>query len=121
MSNGNTSKVERDRFGMTPEDWKRLDAMTDEEITAAALADPDAQPISPERLAAARRPSLAKKVRHKLRMGRETFASTYGIPPDTLRAWERHEAVPTPTETAYIRLIEREPELAKLQQTEPAK
>lgn len=26
-------------------DWKRLDAMTDEEITAAAKADPDAQPL----------------------------------------------------------------------------
>ena len=33
---------------------------------------------------------------------------------ETLRAWERHEAEPTPAETAYLRLIEREPERAKL-------
>jgi putative transcriptional regulator len=31
--------------------WKRIDAMTDEEATANARADPDAQPLSEERLA----------------------------------------------------------------------
>jgi putative transcriptional regulator len=28
-------------------DWARLDAMTDEEVVAAALSDPDAQPLNP--------------------------------------------------------------------------
>ena len=28
-------------------DWARLDAMTDEEVVAAALSDPDAQPLTP--------------------------------------------------------------------------
>ena len=102
---------------MTPEDWKRLDAMTDEEITAAALADPDAQPIPPERLAKMRRPSLAKVVRHRLHLGQETFATAYGIPLDKLRAWERHEAEPTEVELAYLRLIERAPELARVPTT----
>jgi len=36
-------------------DWARLDAMTDEEIMAAARSDPDAQPLSPEQLAKMRR------------------------------------------------------------------
>src|SRR5258707_82713 len=31
-------------------DWKEADALTDAEIHAAALADPDAQPLTPERL-----------------------------------------------------------------------
>ena len=31
-------------------DWARLRAMTDEEVTAAAMADPDARPITPEQL-----------------------------------------------------------------------
>ena len=124
MSNANTFKDERDRFGMRPEDWKRLDALTDEEITAAALADPDTQPISPERLAEARPPSVAKRVRHKLRKSREAFCEAYAIPLATLTAWERHEAMPTPAELAYLHLIAREPELAKVQparQPEPAK
>ncbi len=54
-------------------------------------------------------------------MGQETFCATYGIPPDTLRAWERHEAEPSPTELAYLRVIEREPEMAKVTQIVPAK
>ena len=31
-------------------DWERVDAMTEEEIHAAALSDPDAQPVTPEEL-----------------------------------------------------------------------
>jgi hypothetical protein len=31
-------------------DWNRLRAMTDEEVTAEAMSDPDAQPMTPERL-----------------------------------------------------------------------
>ena len=31
-------------------DWKQVDAMTEKEIHAAALSDPDAQPVTPEEL-----------------------------------------------------------------------
>ena len=31
-------------------DWEQVDAMTEEEIHAAALSDPDAQPVTPEEL-----------------------------------------------------------------------
>jgi len=105
---------------MTAEDWRRLDALTDEEITAAALADPDNPPLTDAQLARFRRPALSMKVRLKLRMGRETFAAAYGIPLETLRAWERHEADPTAVEIAYLRLIEREPEMAKTRAALPA-
>ena len=36
-------------------DWERLDAMTDEEVTAAALSDPDAPPLSDDQLRKFRR------------------------------------------------------------------
>lgn len=98
---------------MTAEDRRRLREKTDAEVTAAALADPDAQPIPPERLAKMGRP-VAKVVRHKLKMSRETFAATFGIPLDALIAWERQQAEPTATELAYLRLIERNPQAAKL-------
>jgi putative transcriptional regulator len=113
MSNKPTSAKKRDKYGMTAEDWRRLDAMTDEEIIAAALKDPDNPPLTDEQLAQFRRPALSMKVRLKLHMGRETFAAAYGIPLETLRAWERHEVQPTEVEIAYLRLIEREPEVAK--------
>jgi hypothetical protein len=38
-------------------DWARVDAMTDEEVLAAALSDPDAQPLAPEELAKMRQVS----------------------------------------------------------------
>jgi hypothetical protein len=36
-------------------DWERVNAMTDEEVLAAALSDPDAQPLDSETLAKMRR------------------------------------------------------------------
>jgi hypothetical protein len=36
-------------------DWARIDAMTDEEIEAAARADPDNPPLTDEELASMRR------------------------------------------------------------------
>jgi putative transcriptional regulator len=107
-------REKRDKYGMTAEDWRRLDALTDQEITAAALKDPDNPPLTDEQLAQFRRPALSMKVRLKLRMGRETFSAAYGIPMQTLKAWERHQVEPTAVELAYLRLIERAPELAKV-------
>jgi putative transcriptional regulator len=112
MSNEPTTTDERDRFGMTAEDWQRLDGLTDDEITAAALTDPDNPPLTPEQLAMMRRPSLARRVRGKLRMTRERFAVAYGIPVDVLRSWERFETEPTAVEARYLELIERDPERA---------
>lgn len=120
MSNAPTSNDERDKYGMTAEDWRRLEAMTDEEIIAAALKDPDNPPLTDEQLARFRRPALSMRIRHKLHMGRETFSTAYGIPVETLRAWERHEVGPTEVELTYLRLIEREPELVRRRVAEPA-
>jgi len=94
--------------------------MTDEEIIAAALTDPDNPPLTDEQLAQFRRPALAKRIRHKLHMGQEGFAAAYGIPLETLRAWERHQLEPTEVELAYLRLIERQPEMAKTKLAVPA-
>lgn len=99
---------------MTAADWNRLEELTDDEIAAAVASDPDAAPIqTPEQLERFQRVSFAKHVRQKLAMSRKDFATAYGIPLDTLNAWEKHEAKPTAVEEAYLKLIEREPELAK--------
>ncbi|PYQ65589.1 MAG: hypothetical protein DMF53_05185 [Acidobacteria bacterium] len=46
-------------------DWARVKAMTDEEVMAAALSDPDAQPLDPEALAKMRRVSPVKALRQR--------------------------------------------------------
>jgi putative transcriptional regulator len=112
--NDASTKIDMAKYpGMTEYEVRRLHAMTDEEITAAALSDPDNPPMTPEQLARLRPPAKVRKLRMTLRMDRQMFSEAYGIPLATLTAWERHELQPTPVEDAYLTLIEREPEIAQ--------
>jgi putative transcriptional regulator len=52
-------------------DWSRFDALTDEEVHAAALADPDAQPLTEERLARMKRVPRARTLRRALGLTQE--------------------------------------------------
>jgi putative transcriptional regulator len=92
----------------TPIEWDP--PMTDEEITVAALSDPDNPPMSDEQLSRMRRVSRAKFIRHKLGMSREDFANRFRIPLATLHDWEHHRSQPDAAMLAYLAVIEREPE-----------
>lgn len=94
-------------------DWQRLDAMTDEEVTAAALADPDAQPSTPEKLANMRRVSRVKVLRQRLGLSQAEFARTFRLPIALLRDWEQHRSTPDAPARALLRAIERDPETMK--------
>jgi putative transcriptional regulator len=61
-------------------DWERLDAMTDDEVIAAALSDPDAQPLTDEQLARMKRVSRVKVIRRRLGMTQQEFADAFDIP-----------------------------------------
>ena len=65
-------------------DWAALDAMTDEEAEAAALADPDAPPLRDDQTM--RHMSTAMRVRFDLRLSRMDFSERYHIPAATLMA-----------------------------------
>ncbi len=106
-------------------DWPDADAMTEEEIHAAALADPDAQPLTEEQLARMKPVCRARLVRMKLRLTQEEFAKRYGIPLSTLRDWEQYRAEPDQAAKSYIEVIEAFPDgiaeaLSKRRQPEPA-
>ena len=106
-------------------DWARLDAMTDEEVHAAALSDPDAQPLTEEQLAQMKPFSAAKRLRLNLRLTQEEFARTYGIPLSTLRDWEQYRTEPDQAAKSYIEAIEALPDaiakaLAKRRRPVPA-
>lgn len=73
----------------TKHDWTRADALTDEQVHAAALADPDAQPLTPERLAGIGQMPRLKIIRRALGLTQEEFAARIQIPLSTLRDWER--------------------------------
>jgi putative transcriptional regulator len=65
-------------------DWSRVDSMTEAERHAAAVRDPDAQPLTPERVARMRRTPQAQIIRRALGMSREEFAARFHIPSKAL-------------------------------------
>ena len=91
-------------------DWARVNAMTDEEVLAAARADPDAQPLDSEALAKMRRVSPVKALRQRLGMTQVEFAEAFRLPVSTLRDWEQHRSTPDAPARALLRAIDREPE-----------
>jgi putative transcriptional regulator len=97
----------------TKHNWKEADALTDAEVHAAALADPDAQPLTPERLAKMRRVPRTKSLRRALGLSQEEFATRYHIPVSTLRDWEQGRFEPDAAARAYLTVIAREPEIVR--------
>jgi putative transcriptional regulator len=93
----------------TRHDWSRADAKTDEQICAAALADPDAQPLTPERLARMKQTPRLKIIRRALGLTQEEFAARYQIPLGTLRDWEQGAKQPDQAARAYLRAIAGDP------------
>jgi len=119
---GNFSVIEPGRVRMRPPgrpapegrtDWERVRAMTDEEVVAAAVSDPDAQPITPEQLARMRRLPDVKALRARLGMTQEQFACTYCLPLGTVRDWEQGRTRPDAPALALLAVIDREPEIVR--------
>jgi putative transcriptional regulator len=90
-------------------DWNRLRRMTEEEINAAALSDPDAQPLTDEELAQFYRPGAIRIARERLGLTQEEFARRFRIDPAALQAWEQGLRAPDDMARAYLRVIERNP------------
>jgi putative transcriptional regulator len=87
-----------------------LAPMTEEEVSAAARRDPDAQPITEEEFRRARRVPRIKALRRALALTQEEFATRYHIPLGTLRDWEQGRSEPDQPARAYLTVIARDPE-----------
>lgn len=94
-------------------DWAAIDAMSDDEVEARALADLDAQPLTDEQLALMRPVSSVRRLRERLGMTQRQFATTFALPIGTVRDWEQGRKRPDAPARALLRVIEREPELAR--------
>ena len=95
-------------------DWSALDAMTDEERHAAAMADPDARPMTEEEWD--RRTCAVPRtitLRRALRLSQQEFAERYCIPIGTLRDWEQGRKEPDTAAKAYLHVIASEPEMVR--------
>jgi putative transcriptional regulator len=88
----------------------RLDSMTDEEITAAAEADPDNPPLTDEELIRVRLARRVQAVRGRTGLSQRQFAEVYRINVARLRDLEQGRTQPDSALLAYLAVIEREPE-----------
>jgi len=116
MSKTGTTRVTMKPGDILPRgktDWARLDAMTEEEVMAAAQSDPDAQPLAPEQLAKTRRVSRVKVLRQRLGMTQAEFAEAFQLPITTLRDWEQRRSTPDAPARALLLAIERDPEVMR--------
>lgn len=91
-------------FGKTPR------PMTPEAVEAAALADPDAQPLTEADLKRMKQTPKTTIIRRALDLTQEEFALRYHIPLGTLQDWEQGRAEPDQPARAYLTLIARDPE-----------
>jgi putative transcriptional regulator len=107
MKNASTTKTTR--RSRPKQDWSRFDAMTDEERHAAALSDPDAQPLTPEDFKRMKRTPRAKIIRRALGLTQEEFSARFRIPLGTLRDWEQGAAEPDQAARAYLKVIAVDP------------
>jgi putative transcriptional regulator len=87
--------------------------MTDEEIEAAALGDPDAPPLPPDDFTGMKRTPRTKIIRRALGLSQEEFAQRYRIPIGTLRDWEQGRFEPDAAARAYLSVIAHEPETVR--------
>jgi len=83
--------------------------MSEEQIMAAALSDPDAKPFSAAQLARMKHTPRAKLIRRALGLTQEEFAARFRIPLGTLRDWEQGASEPDQAARAYLTVIARDP------------
>lgn len=86
-----------------------VEALTPEQIRAAAMSDFDVAPIDFfEQPGFIRIPNV-KRLREKLDMTQEAFAAAYRIPVGTLGDWEQGRKRPDAPARAYLAVIARNP------------
>ena len=98
------------RFPNGDTDWTRVNAMSEEEITAAALSDPDCPPLTDEQLARFKRVNAVKDIRRRLGMTQAQFAETFSLPLATVRDWEQERSYPDAPARALLTAIARDPQ-----------
>ncbi|PWC40979.1 hypothetical protein TSO352_00100 [Azospirillum sp. TSO35-2] len=101
---------------MAAVDWKRIDAMTDEEVERAAASDPDAPDLSGVPAGALRiiHPDggvSVRGIRLKLGLTQDAFAQRFGFKVSAVRDWEQGRKQPEAATRTLLLVIETDPEL----------
>ena len=113
MSDENITRYKPDPSKPHHSDWTEADKLTETEIHAAALSDPDAQPWTAEQLARARRVVDVRLIREKYGLTQEEFARRFGLKLETVRGWEDRSIVPDAAAITLLRVIWAEPDAVR--------
>ena len=90
-------------------DFRKLDALSDEEIERRALSDPDAEPLSKEELAEMERVPDVKAIREGLNLSQAEFSRRFRLSLKTVQDWEQGRFEPDQASRTLLRLIEKIP------------
>ena len=91
-------------------DWASFDALTEEQIMAAAMSDPDAQPISEGAPRRTWRGLLPFILINRLGLTVDKFAARYQVPVDLVTAWYTSKIWPDAVASAYLKAIAADPD-----------
>ncbi len=83
--------------------------MSEAEIMANALSDPDNPPLTEADLARLKPLPAVRALRLRLRLTQDEFAALYHVPLGTLRDWEQRRTEPDMAAQAYLKVIAAEP------------
>ncbi len=98
---------------LSPAERRRLESMTDAEITAAAKNDPDNQPLTSDELGKLRSARLVRQARQHSGLSQAAFARTYHINVARLRDLEQGRTQADSALLAYLTVIERDPDAVR--------
>ncbi len=94
-------------------DWRRVDALTEADVEAAARSDPDSLPVTEEELGGMAPLPDVKSIRSKLGLSQEEFAKTFHLPVASVRDWEQGRFRPGQSSRTLLRIIAMMPEEVK--------
>jgi len=99
--------------GLSPEERARIDALTPEQIEENARADPDNTPLTDEELDRGVFGRDVRLLRQRLGLSQAEFAARFNINLRRLQDWEQGRVNPDSVTLAYLKLIQREPEMVR--------
>ena len=98
---------------LTPGERERLEGLTDTQISSAASADADNEPLTRGELGKLRSASLVRRARAHTGLSQAAFAKAYRINAARLRDLEQGRTQADSALLAYLVVIEKDPEAVR--------
>lgn len=113
-----TVTLDKNYTPKTKIDFKRLQNMTEKELTTNALSDPDNLPLTKLEMSKFKpvhpkheniKSIDIKIIRKKLHLSQEKFAKYFGVSVRTLQDWEQRRHNPSKTARNFLLVVAKEP------------